>query len=162
MIRSTMLVSAAALMLTLGAGCDKAADDQAKANSAQAEANKTAAQANQESTTKTTSAQVEADKKIASAQQDFAKKREDYRHSLTTDLVDIDKKIDIATAKDKTLTGKKKSDMDANLATVRSQRAAFDQDVSAIDSATALQFDGLKDKTDKDLSNLKSVVDKVD
>ena len=162
MIRSTMLVSAAALVLTLGAGCDKAADDQAKANNAQAEANKTAAEANQQSTTKTTGAQVEADKKIASAEQDFAKRREDYRHSVASDLVDVEKKIYTATAKDKTLAGNKKVDMDATLTSIRAQRASFDQDVKAIDSSTALQFDSLKDKTDKDLSNLKSLVDKAD
>ena len=162
MIRSTMIVSAAALVLTLGAGCDRAADDQAKANNAQAEANKKIAEADKESTTKTTGAQVEADKKIASAEQDFAKRREDYRHSVTSDLVDVDKKIDTATAKDKTLAGKKKMDMDANLASLRAQRTAFDQDLAALDKSTALQFDSLKEKTDKDLSNLKSLVDKAD
>src|SRR4051794_32743028 len=77
MTRNTIFASAAmALTLVFGAGCDKAADDQRKANEAQAEADKKIAEANRDNTTKTTSAQVEADKKIAAAESDFGKRRE--------------------------------------------------------------------------------------
>src|SRR4051812_15758014 len=102
MIRSSIFASAAmALTLTLVVGCDKPADEQQKANAAQAEADKKIAEANKEATTKTTSAQVEADKKIAAAEGDFGKRREDYRHKIQSDLVDLDKKIELLEAKSK-------------------------------------------------------------
>src|SRR3954471_1340247 len=109
MIRSSIFASAAlALTVTLvAAGCDnKAADDQQKANNAQAEANKKIAEANKEAADKGNSAQAEADKKIAAAEGDFGKRREDYRHKVQTDLIELDKKIDNLEAKSKTATGK--------------------------------------------------------
>ena len=141
MIRTSILASTAlALTLTLVAGCDKGADEQQKANAAQAEA----------------------DKKIASAEADFGKRREDYRHKVQTDLIDLDKKIDLLEVKAKKATGKAKTDLDANLASVRASRASFASDVTTIDSATAVQWDGVKAKADKDWSDLKALVSKAD
>jgi hypothetical protein len=162
MIRTSILGSAAAiaLTLTLAAGCNKAADDQQKANAAQAEADKKIAEANKEATTKTTSAQVEADKKIAAAEGDFGKRREDYRHKLQSDVIDLDKKIDVLEAKSKTATGKTKSDLDLNLAQIRSRRAAFNADMTSVDKATAPEWDNMKTRVDKDWSDLKALVDK--
>ena len=99
MTRSSIFAaSAMAFTLMFAAGCDKASDEQQKANAAQAEADKKIAEANKEATTKTTSAQVEADKKIAAAEGDFGKRREDFRHKMQGDLVDLDKKIDLLEA----------------------------------------------------------------
>ena len=141
MIRTSILASTVlALTLTLVAGCDKGADEQQKANAAQAEA----------------------DKKIAAAEADFGKRREDYRHKVQTDLIDLDKKIDLLEVKAKKATGKAKIDLDANLASVRASRASFATDVTTIDSATAVQWDGVKAKADKDWSDLKALVSKAD
>jgi hypothetical protein len=162
MIRTSIIVlSAMALTLAASAGCDKAADDQQKATSAQAEADKKIAEANKDAVTKTTGAQIEADKTIAAAQADFAKRREDYRHRVQTDLVDLDKKIDMLEVKAKTATGKVKTDLDANLASIRAQRKGFNTDLTEIDSANANQWDNAKARADKDWTDLKTLVDKA-
>lgn len=162
MIRATTFASAAlALTLACAAGCDKAADDQNKANAAQAEADKKIADAKKEAADKSNNAQAEADKKIAAAEGDFGKRREDYRHKVQTDLIDLDKKIDILEAKSKTATGKTKLDLDANLAAIRTRRMAFAQDMKGVDTSTALTWDEMKTRVDKEWSDLKALVDKA-
>jgi cell division septum initiation protein DivIVA len=44
-------------------------------------------------------AQAEADKVIGEAQASFDKLREDYRHRVASDLVDVDRRIDLLSAK---------------------------------------------------------------
>lgn len=162
MTRSSIFSCAAvALTLTLVAGCDKASDEQQKANAAQAEADKKIAEANKENAVKTTSAQVEADKKIAAAEADFGKRREDYRHTVQGNLIDLDKKIELLEAKSKTATGKAKTDLDANLAAIRTRRQAFTANMTQVDTATAIQWDNTKAKVDKDWTDLKAMVDKA-
>jgi regulator of protease activity HflC (stomatin/prohibitin superfamily) len=163
MTRVTVLASAAiALTLTLGVGCDKAADEQQKANAAQTEADKKIAEANKEAVTKTTGAQIEADKKIANAEGDFGKRREDYRHTMQSNLVDIDKKVDLLEAKSKAATGKAKADLDARLSQIRVRRAAFGTTISAVATTTAPQWDDTKVRVDKEWSELNALVDKAD
>lgn len=163
MTRSTIFASAAiALTLTLGAGCDKAADEQQKANQAQAEADKKIAEANKEAVTKTTGAQVEADKKIAAAEGDFGKRREDYRHKVQTDLVDLDKKIDVLDAKAKSATGKVKTDLDARLGPIHARRTAFGASFANVSTVTAPVWDDTKVRLDKEWTDLKGMVDKAD
>jgi hypothetical protein len=164
MTRTSIFSSAAiALVLTLGVGCeDKAIDAQRKANEAQAEADKKIAEANRERTTETTGAQMEADKKIAAAQNDFDKRREEYRHKVQGDLVDLDKKIDVLEAKAKSATGKAKTDLDGRLVQIRARRAAFGKSFTSVDTANASQWDDLKLRTDKEWTELKAMVDKAD
>jgi len=162
MIRASIIASTAlALTLTCVVGCDKAADDQNKANAAQAEADKKIADAKKEAADKSNNAQAEADKKIAAAEGDFGKRREDYRHKLQTDLIDLDKKIDTLDTKSKTATGKTKADLDANLAQIRTRRATFAQDMKVLDTSTAVTWDDAKGRVDKEWTDLKSLVDKA-
>lgn len=163
MTRSSIFASAAmVLTLTVASGCDnKAADEQQKANAAQAEADRKIAEANKEATTKTTSAQVEADKKIAALEGDFGKRREDYRHKVTSDLVDLDKKIDILEAKAKGATGKAKTDLDANLPLIKSRRSAFATSMAGLETTSAVQWDSTKARMDKEWTDLKTLVDKI-
>jgi hypothetical protein len=162
MTRAT-IVSAATLTLALAfaAGCDKGADEQQKANTAQAEADKKIAQAQAESTTKVTGAQLEADQTIAGAEAAFVKRREDYRHTLRTALVDVDKKVQLFEAKAKAATGKTKTDLDAKLADIRARRAAFDADMTSIETTTAPRWDDAKVRVDKALYDLQTFVDKA-
>ena len=160
---TTFASSALALTLTLACvtGCDKAADDQNKANAAQTEADQKIAAAKKEASEKSNNAQAEADKKIATAEGDFGKRREDYRHKVQTDLIDVDKKIDILEAKSKTATGKAKVDLDANLTAIRTRRTGFAQDMKGVDTATALTWDDMKTRVDKSWTDLKALVDKA-
>lgn len=164
MTRASILVAAvasSALCLSLATGCDRAADDQAKANSAQAEANKKIAEVKDEAHDKVNSAQAEADKKIASAQGDFSKRREDFRHKVETDVIDLDKKINVLEAKAKTATGKAKADLDANLASIRTRRASLATDVRGLETASATTWDDTKSRLEKQISDLKTAIDKV-
>lgn len=164
MTRASILFAAAvssALCLSLVTGCDRAADDQAKANAAQAEANKKIGEAKNEANDKTNSAQAEADKKIAAAQGDFSKRREDFRHKLESDVIDLDKKIDLLEAKAKTATGKAKADLDANLAGIRTRRTSLTTDVKSLETASAGTWDDTKARIEKQFSDLKSAVEKA-
>lgn len=156
---SILAPAAMALTLTLGAGCDKAADEQRRATAAQTEADKKIAEATKEGTTKTTSAQLEADKKIAAAEADFGKRREDYRHKMQGGLVDLDKKIDLLEAKSKGAKGKVKTDLDLKLAQIRTRRAAFGTSFAAIETTTAPQWDDMKVRVDKEWADLEAMVD---
>ncbi len=161
MIRSSLIVCGLGAVLALGAGCNKAADDQQKATNAQVEANQKIVEANQEADQKANKAQAEADQKIAAAQADFLKMRESYRHDTTANLVDLDKKIADLEAKSKTATGKKKADLDAQLTQIRTQREAFANDWKQIETASATTWDSTKSRLDKEWTDLKSMVDRA-
>ena len=161
MIRSSIIVCGFGAVLALGAGCNKAADEQQKATNAQVEANQKIVEANQEADQKANKAQADADQKIAAAQADFLKLREDYRHNTTANLVDLDKKIADLEAKSKTATGKKKADLDAELSQIRTQREAFANDWKQIETASATTWDATKNRLDKEWTDLKSAVDRA-
>jgi hypothetical protein len=138
--------------------CNNAADDQAKAEKAQATATDKITSATVEANAKVASAQAEADRKIAEAQASFTKLREDYRHTFTTDLADLDQKIADVSAKATVKTGQAKSDLDAQLAEVRARRSAIGGDFDALGNATAMTWDDAKARLDKEMSDLKTLV----
>lgn len=155
----TVLASVAALG---SFACDKTgAEAQEKANKAQAEANKDIANANAEADGKMRAAQAEADKKIAEAKGDFAKTREDYRHTVQTNLDELDKKIAVLEAKAKKETGKAKMDLDANIAALKTRREGFATSVRSLDNATATSWDATKARLDKEWADLKAAVDRA-
>ena len=160
MLRKTFLTSAA-LSLLLVVGCDKAADDQKKATAAQNEANEKIAEAKVEADKKAVSAQSEADKKIAEAQASFMKRREDYRHKTTVNLVELDHKIDVLAAKSKTQTGKAQADLDASLKQIRSSRADFATDYNTLATESATTWDATQARLDKEWAALSALVDKA-
>jgi uncharacterized protein (DUF3084 family) len=162
MTRFSML-AAAVLSVLLTAACDKdkAMEEQNKANTAQNVATDKAAEANKEADQKIRNAQAEADKKIAEAQADFLKMREDYRHKTTTDLVDLNKKVEELDAKAKTANGKSKADLEAALKQIRSSRDAFAADYKSIETASATTWDATKVRLDKEWTDLKALVDKA-
>ena len=161
MIRSSILASAMLSLVVLAAGCDKAADDQAKANEAQTEANARIAAARVEADAKMTSAQADADKKIAEAQASFMKLREDYRHTTTTNLADLDKKISDLDAKAKKATGRAKTELDEYLKAIRASRDYFTTNVNALETVQASTWDHAKVNLDKQWADLKALVNKA-
>lgn len=156
----TSIFATAILSLVLSVGCDKAADEQQKANAAQTEANEKIISARNEADKKVVGAQVEADKKIAEAQAGFLKMREDYRHKTTVALTDLDKNIEVLEGKAKTATGKAKADLDANLKQIRTNRDAFVADYKSIEGSSATTWDSTKVRLDKEWTDLKALVDK--
>ena len=163
MIRSITAVSACmALSLALAAGCNKAADEQRKADEARADADKEVTEANREAADKVNAARAEEDKKVADAQASFLKIREDYRHKVTEDLTGIDKDIADLEAKSKTATGKAKSTLDSNLPNVRTLRENVANEYRSLELASAITWDDAKGRVDKAVDELKKAIDKAD
>lgn len=155
-------VSCVVLALACAAGCNKAVDEQKKADEARAEAGDKVVDANREATEKINAAQAEADKKVADAQAAFLKLREDYRHDVTENLVKIDKNIADLDAKVLTAKGKAKADLDTNMPTVRSLRENVTTEYRSLELASALTWDDAKKRVDKAVDDLKQAIDRAD
>ena len=162
MIRFTTVSVCMALSLAFAAGCNKASDEQRKADEARAEADSKVIDANREATDKINAAQADADKKIAEAQASFLKLREDYRHKVTEDLVSVDKDIAGLEAKSKTSTGKTKAEIDTSLPNIRTLRESVSTEYRSLELASALTWDDAKGRVDKAVDELKKAVDKAD
>lgn len=162
MIRFTTASVCMALSLSLAAGCNKAQDEQRKADEARAEADEKVTEANREATDKINAAQAEADKKVADAQANFLKLREDYRHSVNEDLVKVDKNIADLDAKSQTAKGKTKTEIDAALPSIRTLRENVNTEYRSLELASALTWDDAKARVDKAVDELKKAIDKVD
>lgn len=141
------------------AGCNQAIDEKKKADEAQLEATDKINEANREAGEKINEAQAEADKKTAEAQASFLKLREDYRHQVTKDLVDLDKKITDLEVKSRTATGKTKAELDVSLKQIHADRDAFVNDYKGIEGASAATWDSTKVRLDKAWDDLKKKVD---
>lgn len=162
MNRSITVSACMALSLALAAGCNKAADEQKKADEARAEADNKVIEANREASEKVNAARAEEDKKVAQAQADFLKIREDYRHKVTEDLTGVDKEIAELEAKAKTATGKAKATLDSNLPNVRTLRENVSNEYRSLELASAITWDDAKTRVDKAVDELKKAVDKAD
>jgi hypothetical protein len=155
------ILATAVLAGFLAVGCDKAIDDQTKANNAQTEANDKIAAATKEADQKIVAAQSEADKKAADANANFMKLREDYRHLTANNLVDLDYKVGVLEANSRSAANKAKVDLDANLNRIHTKRSEFSADYGAIEAASAMTWDDTKARLDKEWSELKALVDKA-
>lgn len=162
MIRTSILASAMIAAGVSALGCSNAADEQAKASTAQAKADEKIASARAEANDKARAAQADADQKIAEAQAHFMKMREDYRHTMTQDLNDLDKRISDLEAKEVKATGKAKADLDAALISIRSSRDRFGADFESLERASAATWDAAKAHLDKEWSDLKAQVHKAE
>ena len=162
MTRLTTLSMCVALSLPLAAGCNKAADEQQKADQARTDADKKVNEANSEATDKINAARADADKKVADAQASFLKLREDYRHDVTADLVKVDKDIADLEAKAKTEKGKKKADIEAALPNIHSLRESVTSEYRSLEMSSAITWDDSKARVDKAVDDLKKAVSKAD
>jgi hypothetical protein len=154
-------MTTAFLTLALTVGCERASDDEAKAVQSQTEANEKIVAANKQADEKTAAAQAEADMKIAAANASFLKLREDYRHKVTNDLVDLDRKIEELEARSKVASDKTKADIEANLVPIRVKRSAFMTDFDSLGTASATTWDDIRARLDKEWAELKALVDKA-
>lgn len=162
MTRFTTLSMCVALSLPFAAGCDKAADEQQKADQARTDADKKVNEATNEANDKINAARAEADKKVADAQASFLKLREDYRHKVTEDLVNVDKDIAKLEAKAKTAKAKAKTEIDAALPNVRTLRDSVMTEYRSLELSSAITWDESKARVDKAVDALKSAIGKAD
>lgn len=154
-------IPTAVLFVAFSFACDNAADAQRKMNGARAEADRTIDAAIQEADQKMLNAQQQADKKIAEAQADFMKLREDYRHTATTNLVDLDHKVDNLEGKARISVGKTRTDLDTTLKQIHVYRDAFQSDCRWLETVTASSWDEARVRLDKEWLQLKTLVDKA-
>jgi hypothetical protein len=159
MIRTSIV--ATVLAATMAFACDNASDEQKKMNAAQSQADDKISAATKEADQKVRSAQQEEDQKIAAAQSGFMKLREDYRHTTTTNLVELDRSVNDLEAKSRQTMGKTKSDLDATLKQIHADRGAFETHYRALESATASTWDEAKSRLDAEWNRLKALVDKA-
>lgn len=162
MIRSVSISLVAGLIAIGSLGCNKAADEQRKADEARGEADKKVGEASNEAAEKINAANADADKKVAEAQANFLKLREDYRHKITEDLVSVDKDIADLEAKGKSATGKTKAQIEAALPDIRSQRESVSSEYRSLEFSSAVSWDNAKARVDAAFDNLKKAVDKAD
>jgi hypothetical protein len=151
-----------ALSLSFAVGCNKAADEQRKADEARVEADKKVEEANRDATDKINAARADADKKVADAQANFIKMREDFRHDVNEDLAKVDKDIADLEAKSKTAKGKTKTDIDAALPNIHSLRESVSTEYRSLEMASAVTWDDAKARVNKSVDELKKAIDKVD
>ena len=154
-------IAATVMCATLALACDKASDEQAKANGARAAADDKIGAVTKEADQKVKSVREEEEKKVAEAQAGFSKLREDYRHSTTTNLVELDSKVVDLEAKAKASSGKARTDLDASLKQIHSDRRTFDVDYKALETATAVTWDDARAHLDTEWTHLKTLVDKA-
>jgi hypothetical protein len=151
--------AAVALSFLLTSACDRAADEQKKANQAQAKANEKIAEVAREADQKIKNAQAEADKKIAEAQASFMKLREDYRHTTTEAMVDLDKKVADLEAKAMKSRAKAKTDLELKVKQLKAGREAFLAEYKTLETASAGTWDETKARLDKQWNDLKAMAD---
>ncbi len=154
-------IPATVLLMTLAFACNTASDEQRKLDSARAQADDTIDAAIKEAEQKMRNAQQEADRKVAEAQAGFMKLREDYRHTTTTNLVDLDHRVDNLEAKALQSVGKARTDLDTSLRQIRAYRDAFQVDCKRLETATASTWDESKARLDKEWTDLQALVDKA-
>jgi hypothetical protein len=148
--------------LFFAVACNKAVDEQKKADEARAEADGKVTDANREADEKINAARAEADKKVADAQASFLKLREDFRHDVTEDLVKVDKDIAGLEAKAKTATGKAKAQIEGEMPSIRSLRENVTSEYRSLELASALTWDDAKARVSKAVDELKKAIDKAD
>jgi hypothetical protein len=150
-----------AMSSLLVAACEKASDDEAKAERAQAVAADKLTAATVEANQKIAAAQTEADKKVAEAQASFQRLRENYRHDLMLTLASLDERISNLNASERTTSGQARSELDAKLARVRATRDRVTVDYQTLEAASAATWDVARTELDKDVNALSAEVNEL-
>ena len=156
-------IATLATVFVLGAAaCEKSGKEtQQEVDNAQAQAQTEITNAQVQAKDTANAAQAKANEKITEAERDFDKTRDDYRHTMQSNLATLDKKIaDLDTRVIKS-TGDKKVELTNKASTLRTQRATFADDVRSLDTATAATWDATKARMDKEWSDIKSTSDKI-
>jgi hypothetical protein len=157
-IRNCFFIAVALAAAPFAVACDKTgADAQAEVDQAQDKANAEIAKANSQVTTTAGTAQAVADKTITAVQADFATTREDYRHTVQSNLDALDKQLADLDVRARTA----KPDLRATLVALRAQRDAFVADYQSLSNVTAITWDAARSRLDEEWTDLKAAVAKT-
>lgn len=160
MRKSSLTISLAALLVTFG--CNRAADEQQKADDARADANQEIAEAHQEAQREIQSARDEASEEIAKANANFGKMRAEALADVNRKLADLDREIAALETKLAGASGDAKANLEAKLPEVRRLREAFVSEYRLLESAAATTWDQTKERVNQALEKLDQAVDNAD
>lgn len=146
--RRSTLGFAFALATGLLVACSTASDQQEKVRAAEVEANE-----------KINVAAAEADRKIASAEASFMQMREDYRHTTTTNLVELDRDTERLATGARLLVGDARVERDARIGRIAAAREAFVTDYKSLDATSGATWDETKSRLDTRWLALRALVD---
>ena len=107
------------------------------------------------------SAQEVEGEKVAAAQAGFMKLREDYRHTMTMNLVGLDQRVSDLDGKSTQSQGVAKTTLDAILKQIHEDRSLLEADRKSLESTTAATWDDAKARLDKEWTHLSQLVDKA-
>jgi Tfp pilus assembly protein PilP len=148
------------LALLSSVACDRASEQQKKADEAQREASQEMNEVRAEASQEMNKLQAEANREVAEAQAKFSKIREEYRHEVEKNLINLDEEI----AKLSTRIEVKKDGVKAGtrerLEMIREKRTEFQKDLASLETASARDWDSAKNALDKEWENLKALVNK--
>jgi leucyl aminopeptidase (aminopeptidase T) len=147
-------------VLLSSTACQNAADQQEHANEAQLKANQETLDLQNKATEAAARLQREADQKIAEAQATFSKLREDYRHTVASNLVNLDEDIAKLSSKAKDKRLSVRTATEKRLTEIREKRTEFQQEFSSLEAAGAKEWDAARAALEKEWDNLKALVSK--
>ena len=135
------------LSITLSIACNEADD---KIGAAMKEADQKVKNAEQDEGTK-----------VAEAQAGFMRMREDYRHTTRMNLAELYHKVDDLEARARASTGNARTELDASLKQIHTERGTFETHYMSLETATPSTWDEAKARLDKEWTHLKTLVDKT-
>ncbi len=181
MLRPSLLSRHTLLSLLFLAACDDATSEHNAAVAAQNEANGKIAAANveasqkvagaqsdakdkmnsatQEADQKIKEAQLTADAKIASAKANFMKLREEFRHTMQSNLIALEQRVSDLEIKAKKATGKERTQIQAKIRQIHARHDAYVNSCKQIEEESATTWDDTKARLDKEWGELKSLLD---
>ena len=155
-IRSTQaLFSLVALALC---ACGTGTNYRDRASDARQDANQEKAQAIENADDKVQHATADEERELADVNADFEKDREDYRHDVETNLIQVDEDIADLDAKVKTADPERRASMEANLRQIRTDREAYERDTKGLDTVSSDGWADLKARLDREWDALKALV----
>ena len=132
-----------------------------KGQAAQKEADAKIAQANTQIQEEASKAQLAANQNIRQANDDTLKLRNDYQVETSKSLNQIDNRLDGLKVKSLESQPTAKAKFESMMPKVVAQRSTVGEDLASLPSQTAQTFSTFKTKTDKDMSDLRKVVEEV-
>jgi hypothetical protein len=139
-------------------GCDRAAEQQEKADDAMEEARAKTEKVQADAGRDTRKIQEEADGKMAEAQAAFLKIREDHRHKVEKNLLSLDEDITKLSARAQTEGTKSKLVTESQLSEIRMKRGQFESSFSSLGRATAREWDASRELVDQEWDDLKKLM----
>jgi hypothetical protein len=158
-IRQLLSQSAVIAIVLLGA-CDDGANEVRRMAAAQNEVDsRIIAIAIADASQKAKQAQRDADNKIALVKESFLKARENYRHMVKTNLIDLDRSVAELEDQAKAAPAQARGEAQAVLRQIRTRRETYANNLTSLEAETVATWDDAKARMDKEWSALEELVE---